>query len=78
MICEIEETTAQSIEVTGLIFKSALLSLGIIALWFLGRVVANRLVRAHRGNSLPTKLLEYKADGLRQPAFCSPSALTVR
>ena len=63
VIFEIEETTAQTIQVTGLIFKSAVLSLGIIVLWFLGRAVTNRLVRAYHGNSLPTKLLEYKADG---------------
>ena len=55
--------TAQTIQVTGLIFKSAVLGLGIMVLWFLGRVVANRLVRAYHGNTLPAKLLEYKPDG---------------
>ena len=63
MIFEIGETTAQTIQVTGLIFKSAVLGLGIMMLWFLGRVVANRLVRAYHGNTLPARLLEYKPDG---------------
>ncbi|CAK9015420.1 Retrovirus-related Pol polyprotein from transposon opus [Includes: Protease [Durusdinium trenchii] len=63
VLFEIEETTAQTIQITGLICKSAVLGLGIMGLWFLGRTVANRLVRAYHGNTLPAKLLEYKPDG---------------
>ncbi|CAK9058285.1 unnamed protein product [Durusdinium trenchii] len=43
VLFEIEETTAQTIQITGLICKSAVLGLGIMGLWFLGRTVANRL-----------------------------------
>ena len=63
VLFEIEETTAQTIQITGLICKSEVLGLGIMGLWFLGRTVDNRLVRAYHGNTLPAKLLEYKPDG---------------
>eukprot|EP00435_Cladocopium_sp_Y103_P068284 s758_g31.t1 len=63
VIFEIEETTAQTIQVTGLIVKAALWSLGLMVMWFVGRMVSNRLNRAYHGNTMPAKLLEMKADG---------------
>ena len=59
-ISELEEVSVEAVRTTGRIVVSAVLAVGFAALWFVGRLIANRVMRAGHGNTLPCKLIELK------------------
>eukprot|EP00438_Fugacium_kawagutii_P022068 Skav223204 [mRNA] locus=scaffold1624:85544:91866:- [translate_table: standard] len=54
------QTTNTVLQTTGQVVCAAVLAIGIGVLWWLGRVLANKLARSYHGNSLPAKLIELK------------------
>ena len=59
-ILELEEVSVEAVRVSGRVLIAAILTVGIVALWFVGRLIANRVMRAGHGNTLPCKLIELK------------------
>ena len=48
-ILELEEVSVEAVRVSGRVLIAAILTVGIVALWFVGRLIANRVMRAGHG-----------------------------